>query len=148
MERKPCSGVGWGSRGRRWSSKSPSRSGPRSLRTELKSDLVSVLIVPVSCLGCVGGGGPEADRDWEAGEQGGEHGKPRWAPIIWAWRVCPASLCPFLPSSAGCLALANLRYRYTGTAGQCRRGGQYHPGTRWLLVWGRWPPSYKLNRES
>lgn len=102
----PVLGWDWGgSRGRRWSSKSPSGSGPRSLGTELKSDLVSVLIVLV--LGCVGGGGSEADRDWEADEQGGEHGKPRWAPIIWAWHVCPASLCPFLPSSVGYLALAN-----------------------------------------
>lgn len=62
-------GLGGGSRGRRWSIKSPSGSGPRSLGTELKSDLVSVLIVPV--LGCVAGGRSEADRDQEAGEQGG-----------------------------------------------------------------------------
>lgn len=50
--------LGGGSRGKRWSIKSPSGSGPRALGTELKSDLVSVLIVPV--LGCIAGGRSEA----------------------------------------------------------------------------------------
>lgn len=66
----PILGWDWvGSRGKRWSIKSPSGSGPRSLGTELKSDLVSVLIVPV--LGCVAGGRSETDRNRKTGEQGG-----------------------------------------------------------------------------
>lgn len=57
-----------------------------------------------------------------------------WAPIIWAWYVCPASLCPFPPSSVGCLALASLRYTRTVTAG--RQAGWAVPPRNCLLGLG------------